>query len=93
LAAAIVQSVTLPDLADHAVRLTVANFDDPPECTDGFVPQAQWSSPFDESPRSTPLVYCTAPHDDPRAVRGARNIPCPQDHARREGDVADCTAH
>lgn len=90
LAAAIVQSVTLPGLADHAVRLTVANIDDPPECTEGFLPPSKWTSPFDDSPRSTPLVFCKAPHDDPRAVRGARNIPCPQNPARREGDVADC---
>jgi len=92
LAAAIVQSVTLPALDDKAVRLTLANFDDPPECIEGFVPPSDWASPFDTSPRRTPLVFCTAPHDDPRGVRGARNIPCPQNPARREGDAAECAA-
>lgn len=90
LAAAIVQSVTLPSVDDKAVNLTLANFADPPECIEGFVPVSRWASPFDTSPRKNPLVFCTAPHDDPRAVRGARNIPCPQNPARREGDAAAC---
>ncbi|HWJ82507.1 MAG TPA: MCE family protein [Nocardioides sp.] len=90
LALSVVQSVTLPNYGDHYVRLSLANIDDPPECTQGFLPASAWASPFDESPRRTPLVYCTAPHDDPRAVRGARNVPCPDDPARREGDVGDC---
>jgi phospholipid/cholesterol/gamma-HCH transport system substrate-binding protein len=91
LAAAAVQSVTMPAIDDKAVRLTLANFADPPECIEGFVPVSDWASPFDTSPRKNPLVFCTAPHDDPRAVRGARNIPCPQNPARREGDAAACT--
>lgn len=90
LAVATVQSVTLPALDDKAVRLTLSNFADPPECLEGFVPPSEWASPFDLAPRRNPLVFCTAPHDDPRSVRGARNIPCPQDPARREGDAADC---
>jgi len=90
LAVAAVQSVTLPAVADNAVRLTLSNIADPPECIEGFLPPEQWASPFDTSPRTTPLVFCTAPHDDPRAVRGARNIPCPQNPARREGDATEC---
>lgn len=90
LAAAAVQSVTLPEIDHNAVRLTLANLADPPECIDGFLPPSQWASPFDVSERRTPLVYCTAPHDDPRAVRGARNIPCPQEPGRREGDASRC---
>jgi phospholipid/cholesterol/gamma-HCH transport system substrate-binding protein len=90
LAAAIVQSVTLPSVDDKAVNLTLANFADPPECTEGFVPPSEWASPFDLAPRRNPLVFCTAPHDDPRGVRGARNIPCPQNPARREGDASLC---
>lgn len=91
LAVATVQSVTLPAIDDKAVRLTLSNFADPPECIEGFVPPQQWASPFDTSPRKNPLVFCTAPHDDPRAVRGARNIPCPQNPARREGDASACS--
>lgn len=90
LAVATVQSVTMPAVDDKAVRLTLANLADPPECIEGFVPPQQWASPFDTSPRKNRLVFCTAPHDDPRAVRGARNIPCPQNPARREGDASEC---
>ncbi|RHW25675.1 MCE family protein [Nocardioides immobilis] len=78
LAVATVQSVTMPALDDKAVRLSLANFDDPPECIEGFVPPEQWASPFDTSPRKNPLVFCKAPHDDPRAVRGARKSPAPR---------------
>jgi len=85
-----VQSVTLPARDDNAVRLTFANAADPPECIEGFLSPSQWASPFDLEPRRTPLVFCKAPHDDPRAIRGARNIPCPLEPGRREGDASDC---
>lgn len=90
LAVATVQSVTLPALTSHEVRLTLANADKPPECVQGFVPAKDWTSPFDTTPRRTPLVYCTEAASDPRGVRGARNIPCPNDPARREGDASKC---
>lgn len=90
LAVATVQSVTLPALSSHAVRLTLANADKPPVCVKGFVPANKWASPFDASPRSTPLSYCKLPANDPRGVRGARNIPCPADPGRREGDATKC---
>lgn len=90
LAVAAVQSVTLPEAATDDVRLTLANLDDPPECLEGFLPVEQWASPYDPSPRDPQLLYCTLAADDPRAVRGARNLPCPNDPARREGDSAEC---
>lgn len=90
LAVATVQSVTLPALSSHAVRLTLANADKPPVCVKGFVPASKWASPFDDSPRTTPLSFCKLPANDPRGVRGARNIPCPGDPGRREGDAAKC---
>ncbi|HVK29492.1 MAG TPA: MCE family protein [Nocardioides sp.] len=90
LAAAIVQSVTYPTLGTHEVQLTLANADKPPECVKGFVPAKDWASPLDNTPRRTPLVYCTLPHDDPRGVRGVRNVPCPTDPARLEGDASKC---
>ncbi len=89
-ALAIVQSITVPELDDNAVRLTVANINDPPQCLDGYLAPEDWASPFDSSHRRTPLLFCTAPHDDPRVVRGARNLPCPQEPGRREGDVSRC---
>jgi phospholipid/cholesterol/gamma-HCH transport system substrate-binding protein len=90
LAVATVQSVTIPAIDMNAVRLTVANADKPPECVKGFVPPSQWASPFDFSARTTPLVFCKQPTNDPRGVRGARNIPCPAEPTRREGDATKC---
>jgi phospholipid/cholesterol/gamma-HCH transport system substrate-binding protein len=90
MALGMVQSVTLPTGTDPMVRLTVSNIMDPPECIKGFIPPSRWSSPLDPSPRRTPLVYCSESHSDPRDVRGARNIPCPLDPARREAVAARC---
>lgn len=90
LAVATVQSVTLPALGSHEIRLTLANADKPPVCVRGFLPAKQWTSPFDTTPRRTPLVYCTEAKSDPRGVRGARNIPCPNDPARLEAEASRC---
>ncbi|GAB4008944.1 MCE family protein [Nocardioides ultimimeridianus] len=89
-ALAAVQSVTLPNVADHYVRLTLSNLMDPPECIQGFLPPSRWAGPLENEPRRTPLVYCSASHSDPRDVRGARNIPCPNNPARREALAARC---
>lgn len=85
-----VQSVTLANVSDHVVRLSLANIMDPPQCTQGFLPVSRWAGPLENEPRATPLVYCAASHSDPRDVRGARNIPCPNDPARREAVAARC---
>ena len=85
-----VQSVTLQDVGMHAVRLTVANANKPSECTSGFLPVSKWRLPDDVGMAYTPLYYCTAPWSDTRAVRGARNIPCPHDPGRREATPAQC---
>jgi phospholipid/cholesterol/gamma-HCH transport system substrate-binding protein len=89
-ALSLVQSVTLPELGMHAVRLTLANANKPPECTEGFLPVDQWRLPGEVGPAYTPLYYCSASHDDTRAVRGARNIPCPNDPGRREPTPTLC---
>ncbi|GAB3075004.1 MlaD family protein [Nocardioides zeae] len=85
-----VQSVTLPALGTHDVRLTLANVNRPAECVEGFLPPSEWASPYDLSVRELAYLYCQAPSDDPRGVRGARNLPCPDDPARREGVAAAC---
>jgi len=89
-AVAAVQSVTLPELGTHDVRLTLSNADEPPACFQGFLPVSEWRSPFDDTLVDTPLLYCTEEPGDPRAVRGARNIPCPDDLARRAPTPALC---
>lgn len=85
-----VQSVTLPDISMHAVRLTLANANKPPECISGFLPVNMWRLPDQTGPAYTPLYYCNAPANDTRAVRGARNVPCPNDPGRREPTAALC---
>ncbi|HWU20003.1 MAG TPA: MCE family protein [Nocardioides sp.] len=89
-ALSVVQSVTMPNVSDHFVRLTLANIMNPPECTKGFLPVSKWAGPEVNEPRVTPLVYCAASHSDPRDVRGVRNVPCPNNPARREGDASRC---
>lgn len=38
-----------------------------------------------------PGTYCKVPHNDPRVMRGARNIPCLEGHVgMRAGTVAEC---
>lgn len=86
-----VQSVTLPERGGlDAVRLTLSQANKPSECTEGFLPVAQWRLPDQTGPAFTPLYYCTAATNDVRAVRGARNVPCPGDPARREATAAEC---
>lgn len=78
-----VQSVTLPNGNLNAVNLTLANADKPPECTQGFLPTNMWLLPDQAGPVNTPLYYCTLAPNDGSTIRGARNIPCPNDPARR----------
>lgn len=89
---ATVQSVTLGGLnPPNKIRLTLSDIDNPAECTKGFLPTSQWASPFAANNKELPpLVYCKESHEDPRGVRGARNIPCPTNPAIRTGDAADC---
>jgi phospholipid/cholesterol/gamma-HCH transport system substrate-binding protein len=70
------------------VRLNVG---DPPPCYSGFIPPSQQRAWDDLSP--APLqtdMYCKVPPNDPRAVRGARNIPCANDQSVRRAYFEDC---
>jgi phospholipid/cholesterol/gamma-HCH transport system substrate-binding protein len=90
-ALSLVQSVTLPERGGlDAVRLTLSQANKPSECIQGFLPVLKWRLPDDNGPAYTPLYYCAAPKNDPRAVRGARNVPCPGDPGRREPTPAEC---
>lgn len=89
-AVSLVQSVTLPDKDLNAVRLTVSQANKPPECTKGFLPVSKWRLPDDIGPAYTPLYYCAASSTDKRVVRGARNVPCPNDPSRRAATPAQC---
>jgi phospholipid/cholesterol/gamma-HCH transport system substrate-binding protein len=60
-----------------------ASFDDPPSCRSGYRPPDQRRSPSDTTPRqANPLAHCEIAADDPIAVRGARNLPCPNSAQR-----------
>jgi phospholipid/cholesterol/gamma-HCH transport system substrate-binding protein len=69
-------------------KLTVNN---PPVCYEGFPEAFKQRNPEDLSPRPLPPnSYCKVAHSDPRIVRGARNMPCPQDPNKRGARAQDC---
>ena len=69
-------------------KLTV---NDPPVCYEGFPEAFKQRNPEDLSPRPLPPnSYCKVAPSDPRIVRGARNMPCPQDPDRRGARAQDC---
>ena len=64
---------------------------DPPVCEDGFPEARKMRAPADLRPMPLPTnSYCKVAHSDPRIVRGARNMPCPQDPSRRGALASDC---
>lgn len=67
------------------------NLNDPPSCTQGYLPRSQWRDPADTSPLPTPPnLHCTNPRSESQGVRGARNYPCPVDTSRRAASPAGC---
>src|SRR5581483_10150350 len=55
----------------------------PPSCVNGYLPVSARRSPSDIRQRAVnPLAHCTSSPQDPTAVRGARNLPCPNSPAR-----------
>jgi phospholipid/cholesterol/gamma-HCH transport system substrate-binding protein len=67
-----------------------AAFNDPPSCLPGYLPPSERRAPSDTTTRDVDLLaHCAIPADHPTAVRGARNLPCP-DSARRGPLPAAC---
>jgi phospholipid/cholesterol/gamma-HCH transport system substrate-binding protein len=89
-ALSVVQSVNFPHLDTHQLQLTLANMNKPGECIRGFLPVSQWQSPLDPGVVDPKLVWCAEPANDPRAVRGARNIPCAENPWRRAATIWQC---
>jgi phospholipid/cholesterol/gamma-HCH transport system substrate-binding protein len=60
-------------------------------CTTGFYPN-HLRAPEDISDKDVePDTYCKVPHNDPRNVRGARNIPCMEGReGMRAANVTEC---
>jgi len=70
------------------------NLNDPPSCTEGYIPLSKWRDPTDTVGTSTPPnLHCTAPRSEAQGVRGARNLPCPNDAYRRSASPAGCDLH
>ncbi|WP_459550191.1 MCE family protein [Nocardia sp. X0981] len=71
----------------------ISGVSDPPACTVGFLPPSQWRSPQDVTTIDTPdNLYCKLPQDHSVAVRGARNIPCANNPAKRAPTAAICNS-
>lgn len=59
------------------------NVNDPPACSQGYLPPSKRRSPSAAKTRSVDLLaHCTVPDPDPRSVRGARLLPCPSGSGR-----------
>ncbi len=60
-----------------------ANVNNPPACSQGYLPASQRRDPSVDRVRQVDLLaHCTVPDADPKSVRGARLLPCPQGGGR-----------
>lgn len=88
---AAVQGALLPHADDGEVKLDLrTNVNNPPSCTDGFIPESERRKPSDLGKRSTPLALHCVADNTVEGVRGARFSPCPNDPGRRASTPAGC---
>ncbi|MCD2107916.1 MlaD family protein [Rhodococcus erythropolis] len=82
----------LPHADDPMQNTFFANqYNDPPPCLEGFLPPSERRSPTETDVPETPKdLYCKVAPDDPRSVRGARNLPCLEFPGRRAATVQLC---
>ncbi|CAJ1502312.1 MCE family protein [[Mycobacterium] holstebronense] len=68
------------------------NMNYPPPCNTGFLPARQQRVPasVDYPDRPAGELYCRVPQDSDLNVRGARNIPCENNPAKRAATVEMC---
>lgn len=78
------QGVANPRAADGDARFDLrASFNDPPSCSSGYLPRSSRRSPSVTTTRyADPLAHCDLAASSPIAVRGARNLPCPNSALR-----------
>ncbi|MCD2114735.1 MCE family protein [Rhodococcus rhodochrous] len=70
--------------------IKLGNTANPLPCTEGYG-QTQRRDPSDLSPAEPAAdPYCKLPPNEPRVVRGARNVPCATDPSVRTAEVAEC---
>lgn len=63
----------------------------PPICVEGFEYAKEQRDPNDLDPAPlSDTSYCKVAEDDPRDVRGSRNLPCPNDPEKRSPDAKGC---
>lgn len=79
-----VQSAVNPRAAEGDVQLDLrAALNNPPSCLKGYLPSEERRSPRAVDTRKVDeLAHCAIAPDSPIAVRGARNLPCPQGEGR-----------
>ncbi|HVK29922.1 MAG TPA: MlaD family protein [Nocardioides sp.] len=78
------QSAVNPRAEQGDVQLDLrATLNNPPTCQSGYLPAKQRRSPrITETRPVDRLAHCDLAPDNPTAIRGARNLPCPQSSAR-----------
>lgn len=78
------QGMTNPNREGGYVTLGLrTGFNNPPSCSTGYLPPDRRRSPSVTTARPVDtLAHCDEASDDPRAVRGARNLPCPNSTGR-----------
>jgi phospholipid/cholesterol/gamma-HCH transport system substrate-binding protein len=92
---AVHQNTVPPSRMDDEYPETAMDFraqgNDPPGCTTGFAPPAEHRDPADLSAATVDRdLQCRVPKDDPRVVRGVRNMPCPDNPQRRAATASGC---
>ncbi|MFL6090122.1 MAG: MCE family protein [Aeromicrobium sp.] len=79
-----------PSKAYPEARLYFKLNTQPPACTSGYPMAHDIRDPSQIDPAPLPPdLYCKAPTNDPRVIRGARNDPCPNG-AGRSANAAGC---
>lgn len=85
---AVVQSIG--QVMKNQLHLSLANLNHPAACLEGYLPPSQWRDPVDQSRTSVGQLYCKAPADDERVVKGARNLPCVRHPGHRAATPERC---
>ena len=93
LVAAIQVTTMQPNTDAGTLHLALrTNIGQPPPCYSGYLPLTQQRDFRIETPiKNLPNdLYCKVAHDDPRDVRGVRNIPCLNAPGVRAASVEEC---
>jgi len=91
-----IQTAATGDGAPGSIKLGLRpNMNQPPTCFSGFLPYTEQRDYNDETRRADVPddLYCHAPENDPRALRGARNAPCFNNPGVRAASVEQCLGY